>query len=660
MRKILAAIALLLSVCGAEAQTSPNLTYGQVLTAGQWNALFSGKQDTLGFTPLSTAGGVMLGRLVTAAPSSTTAGLNLTPGTTPGSPVDGDVWITASSIFARINGVTVDVLGAPCTNCALTNVANVFTAQQTAQGATTTQPGWFVQLTGDSVPRIHLGLTTGDVPTMSFGTGAGTRDAFIQRVGAGSLRFGGPDSASPTAQALGVQNVLVGTSNTAGAIWQIAGSRGTGTGPGGSIAFQVAPSGTSGSTQNSVVTAMLINGADGGITLNGATSLGSGTIAGTNNQNAPTAWSLTNPSTGTSANTSFEIFNSVGSTSFGLGGSGYTGQSGFLQNKGYLFTGTGTSGIALYATGSNPIDFYINGARAGGFPTSGGISVNGSTSGTLLVLAANTAGSSVIKFPAGSIDFTVSGGVGQVLQQSSTGGSITVGLLTTTGTLSSGAAGTGFVIGGVTMTLGSDSNGDLYCRSGGVLTRVPGGASSTLLTSGGPTVCPTWVAAPGGGNVSNSGTPTAGQLAKWTSATVIAGVTSAILQASPTPPTGTTSGTQVMMGLGSTCTITPTWSNRVHINLRGYMISAALSSSQLQARFGTGAAPSNGVAASGTTIGAIEGGTHGGASYQIPFNAGGNITGLTVGTAYWFDLGLLNNSGVLSSISAVSCDAIEE
>lgn len=112
----------------ALAQTNPHLTQGQVLTPAQWNNLFAGKQDTLGFTPMDVAGGTFTGRIVTAPPGASTAGFNLTPGTAPGSPANGDLWTTTSSIFARVNGVTYDLIGAPCANCALTNAANTFTA----------------------------------------------------------------------------------------------------------------------------------------------------------------------------------------------------------------------------------------------------------------------------------------------------------------------------------------------------------------------------------------------------------------------------------------------------------------------------------------------------------------------------------------------------
>lgn len=300
MMKWLAAIIFAVALpCLALAQTSPNLSKGQVLTAGQWNALFAGKQDTLGYTPLNSGGGIMTGRLVTAASGAATAGLNITPGSVPASPVNGDFWATTAGFFGQVNGATVGPFAAG-TSASFTgtspivptfpgggvvnyafnfSVANTFLAQQTDQGATTTQPGWFVQVAGDTVPRIHLGLTTLDVPTISFGSGSATRDAFIQRVGPGSLRHGGPDSATAVAQTIGVQNVLAGTSNTAGANLTINGSQGTGTGAGGSIIFQVAPAGSTGSSQNTLSPALTINSAKlatfgGHISIEGVTSTG--------------------------------------------------------------------------------------------------------------------------------------------------------------------------------------------------------------------------------------------------------------------------------------------------------------------------------------------------------------------------------------------------
>lgn len=69
--------------------------------------------------------------------------------------------------------------------------------------------------------------------------------------------------------------------------------------------------------------------------------------------------------------------------------------------------------------------------------------------------------------------------------------------LATVGTVTSGTWGSGAVIAGATMTLGSDATGDVYYRnSSGVLTRIAAGARGTLLAMGASSV-PAW----GGGAV---------------------------------------------------------------------------------------------------------------------------------------------------------------
>jgi len=89
----------------------------------------------------------------------------------------------------------------------------------------------------------------------------GTANLFLTSKAAANLRFGAADAASPVAQTLSVQSVVAGTPNTAGANLTITGSQGAGTGAGGSIVFQVAPAGSSGTAQNALATAMTIDSA---------------------------------------------------------------------------------------------------------------------------------------------------------------------------------------------------------------------------------------------------------------------------------------------------------------------------------------------------------------------------------------------------------------
>ena len=97
----------------------------------------------------------------------------------------------------------------------------------------------------------------------SSGVWYGTVDTFIRRAAAATLQLGDADAAAPVAQTFKVQSVVAGTSNTAGANFTIQGSQGTGTGAGGSIIFQVAPAGSSGTAQNAYVTAMGLNAVAG-------------------------------------------------------------------------------------------------------------------------------------------------------------------------------------------------------------------------------------------------------------------------------------------------------------------------------------------------------------------------------------------------------------
>ena len=101
----------------------------------------------------------------------------------------------------------------------------------------------------------RIGWTDSDASSLG-----GTEDLTLCRKAAASLQFGKADAASAVAQTVGPQSVVAGTSNTAGANFTIRGSQGTGTGAGGSLIFQVAPAGTTGTAQNALVTRFSISG----------------------------------------------------------------------------------------------------------------------------------------------------------------------------------------------------------------------------------------------------------------------------------------------------------------------------------------------------------------------------------------------------------------
>jgi hypothetical protein len=109
-----------------------------------------------------------------------------------------------------------------------------------------------------SVYPVANAITTFSGNLQSSDLLAWNSDTILARRAAANLQLGAADAAAPVAQTLSVQSVVAGTTNTAGANLTIAGSQGTGTGAGGSIVFQVAPAGASGTAQNALVDALTI------------------------------------------------------------------------------------------------------------------------------------------------------------------------------------------------------------------------------------------------------------------------------------------------------------------------------------------------------------------------------------------------------------------
>lgn len=110
-----------------------------------------------------------------------------------------------------------------------------------------------------TVARTDAAQTfTGDQTLTSASQLLWSTDLILGRAGAANLRHGAVDAAVPVAQIDSVQNVVSGTSNTAGANRTFAGSQSTGNAAGGSIIFQTSPLGGSGSTPNGLVTALTI------------------------------------------------------------------------------------------------------------------------------------------------------------------------------------------------------------------------------------------------------------------------------------------------------------------------------------------------------------------------------------------------------------------
>jgi hypothetical protein len=132
----------------------------------------------------------------------------------------------------------------------------------------------------------------------------------------------------------------------------------------------------------------------------------------------------------------------------------------------------------------------------------------------------------------------------------------------------------------------------------------------------------------------------------------------------PANPTATASTTLVMMGLGSTCAYTPTGSGLVLVNVTGYgFINTTLTFMTVGARYGTGTAPVNGAAVSGTRFGAVGDpqirGNNTGTNNSTAFAFTALLT-LTPSTAYWFDIAAAtNNAADTAQIQNVSMSFVE-
>jgi parallel beta-helix repeat protein len=114
----------------------------------------------------------------------------------------------------------------------------------------------------------------------------------------------------------------------------------------------------------------------------------------------------------------------------------------------------------------------------------------------------------------------------------------------------------------------------------------------------------------------------------------------------PADPPPTTSSTPVMMGLGSTALFTPNSTGKIEINFTCEVgVTGASTNVTVGPRYGTMTAPPNGAAVTGTRFGLgsdalIRPATSSASSAVSTFSCTDVITGLTTGTAYWFDIAI--------------------
>ena len=128
-------------------------------------------------------------------------------------------------------------------------------------------------------------------------------------------------------------------------------------------------------------------------------------------------------------------------------------------------------------------------------------------------------------------------------------------------------------------------------------------------------------------------------------------------------PAATTSTTGVMAGLNKT--LTPKLSGRVLVIISGQAQNGTGDNGfKFDLRHGTGSAPTNGAALTGTVNGATVTGScvASGSTTGVPimpFCHHAVITGLTINTAYWFDIGQYAVTGGTATFSAINVTIIE-
>lgn len=122
----------------------------------------------------------------------------------------------------------------------------------------------------------------------------------------------------------------------------------------------------------------------------------------------------------------------------------------------------------------------------------------------------------------------------------------------------------------------------------------------------------------------------------------------------PGNPSGTTSLTEVMMGLGGTVTYTPTTTGRVQIMCFAQFANNTANDGVTGGlRTNTGTAPSNGDALTGTQRGVTRTVTsyHNNQTYAVTLVS---VASYTIGTAFWIDLAVKAITGGTASPTAIS------
>ena len=344
---------------------------------------------------------------------------------------------------------------------------------------------------------------------------------------------------------------------------------------------------------------------------------------------------------------------STGTVPIAQGGTGQTAKGAAFDalspqtTKGDLVVRNGSGNVRLPVGGTNGLVLMVDSTQATGVKWAAG-------SGTGTVTSVDVSGDATgLTFTGGPV---------------TTSGTITLG-----GTLNLASGGTN---NGLTA-----SNGGIVFSDASKLNILSGTATSGKMLQSGSSASPSWstptypsgsgssgaiLRSNGTNNVYSTATypdtaGTAGNILRSDGTNFVStAVTTA--QATPANPTGTTNTTGVMMGLAES--ITPVRSGKILITISGNMTNGTTTDgAQVQIRTGTGTAPANGAALTGTAQGGLvrmlnPSDTRGG-TITVPFSTNAIVSGLVAGTAVWIDAALAAITGGTASIANVSVSVVE-
>jgi ribosomal protein L1 len=135
---------------------------------------------------------------------------------------------------------------------------------------------------------------------------------------------------------------------------------------------------------------------------------------------------------------------------------------------------------------------------------------------------------------------------------------------------------------------------------------------------------------------------------------------SASTQVTPVDPATTTSTVGVMMGLGASASITPVLTGKLMIIISGDTDNDTNSSgTRVQIRVGTGTAPINGGALTGTTQGGLVSFQQNNLNNRVPFSLNAIVNGFTLNTALWVDISLAAITSGVARVRNISISVIE-